>query len=235
MAYQPEKPNVDAAYADAYQQPASIPAYQVLKNTYALLGSTLLFSAIMATVAIFLFNAGVIPTFTGIICSIAAIGIIWFVIPKKANQASGIYWTFAFTGLLGFGLGPLLATYLNFEGGSAIIAQALGGTALIFFALSAYVLKSKKDFSFMGGFLFVGLIVLLLASIVGIFVGGSHVFSLALSAGIILLFSGYILYDTSRIIHGGETNYIMATVALYLDIYNIFVSLLHILGMTSDD
>ena len=117
--------------------------------------------------------------------------------------------------------------------------QALGGTALVFFTLSGYVLTTRKDFSFMGGFLMTGLVVLVLVSLalmvgsmMGFHVPAAH---LALSAGIVLLMSGFILFDTSRIIHGGETNYLMATVSLYLNIYNLFTSLLHILGVMSDD
>ena len=166
--------------------------------------------------------------------SIGAIVIIWFVIPKVANKPSGIVWTFAFTGLLGGSLGPMLYYYLGMPGGGDIVMQALGGTAVIFFALSAYVLTTKKDFSFMGGFLMTGLIVILLA-IIGNFFFAMPALSLGISAAIIFLMSGFILYDTSRIVHGGETNYIMATVGLYLNIYNIFTSLLHLLGALGGD
>jgi len=147
---------------------------------------------------------------------------------------------FAITGLLGFGLGPVMNMYLKaLPNGGQLIMTALGGTGLIFAALSGYVLTTKKDFSFMGGFLMTGVIALLLcsvgamvASFFGVAVSGVF---LALSAVSMLLFSGLLLYDTSRIINGGETNYIMATIALYLDIYNIFTSLLHLLGFANSD
>ena len=146
---------------------------------------------------------------------------------------------FGITGLLGFGLGPMLNHYLKLPNGGELVMTALGGTALIFGALSAYVLTTKKDFSFMGGFLMTGVIVLLVASLgtvaasfFGVDVSMAFV---AISAVSVLLFSGLILYDTSRIINGGETNYIMATIALYLDVYNIFTSVLHLLGFASSD
>ena len=167
------------------------------------------------------------------------IGLIWFVLPKTANSSSGIYVVFGFTALMGGALGPTLNHYLAMANGGEIVMQALGGTALVFFTLSGYVLTTRKDFSFMGGFLMTGLVVLVMVSVVlmlGSFFG-FHVpaAQLALSAGIVLLMSGFILFDTSRIIHGGETNYLMATVSLYLNIYNLFTSLLYLLGVTSDD
>lgn len=202
----------------------------VLKNTYMLLGATLLFSAVMAALSMLLQVGHV----ANLICSIAALGIIWFVVPRTANSEKGILAVFAFTGLLGFGLGPLLNHYLNMPNGSAIIMQALGGTAVIFFTLSAYVMTSKKDFSFMAGFLMIGMIVILLAIIANIFFAIPAV-SLAISAAIVFIMSGFILFETSQIIHGGQRNYILATASLYLSIYNIFVSLLQILGVLGDD
>jgi modulator of FtsH protease len=140
---------------------------------------------------------------------------------------------------MGAALGPTLNRYLAMSNGSEIVMQALGGTALVFFTLSGYVLTTRKDFSFMGGFLMTGLVVivmvacaLMLGSFFGFHVPAAQV---ALSAGIVLLMSGFILFDTSRIINGGETNYLMATVSLYLNIYNLFTSLLHLLGFMSDD
>jgi len=140
---------------------------------------------------------------------------------------------FAFTGLMGAGLGPLLNHYAAMPNGPMLIMQALGSTALIFFGLSAYALNTKKDFSFMGGFLTVGLIVVIVASIVNIFVGSSLMF-MVLNAAVVLIMSGLILFDTSRIINGGETNYIRATVSLYLSVYNLFTSLLALLGASDD-
>jgi modulator of FtsH protease len=200
-----------------------------------LLSMTMLVSASTAGLSMWM-NLG--PG-AGMIMMIAAIGLIWFVLPRTANSASGIYVVFAFTALMGAALGPTLNRYLAMSNGSELVMQALGGTALVFFSLSGYVLTTRKDFSFMGGFLVTGLVVLLMVSLVLMLGGmfGYHVPSaqLALSAGIVLLMSGFILFDTSRIINGGETNYLMATVSLYLNIYNLFTSLLYILGVTSDD
>ncbi len=208
---------------------------KVLRNTYMLLAMTIAFSAVTAGIAM----AVNLPHIIGIVCSFAAIGLVWFVLPRTANTSSGIYVVFAFTGLLGISLGPLLNHYLALANGGAIVTQALGGTALVFFALSGYALTTQKDFSFMRGFLVVGMVVVLLAivgSIVGSLLGyAMSALSLAISGAVILLMSGFILYDTSRIIHGGETNYIMATTSLYISIYNIFTSLLHLIGAFGGD
>ena len=142
---------------------------------------------------------------------------------------------FAFTGFLGLTDGPTINLYLTFfSNGAELVMTAAGGTGVIFLGLSGYVLTTRKDFSFMGGFLFVGLLVLIVASLANLFFAVSAV-QLALSAMSILLFSGYILYDTSKIIHGGETNYVMATVRLFLDVYIIFMNLLHLLGAFSGE
>ena len=211
-------------------QSQAVEINKVLKNTYMLLGATLLFSAIMAGVSMMMqVGHGV-----SLICSLAALAIIWFVIPRTANSEKGILAVFAFTGLLGFGLGPMLNHYLSMQGGSQIIMQALGGTAIIFFTLSTYVMTTKKDFSFMAGFLMTGIIVALIASIANIFLG-IPALSLAISGAIVFIMSGYILFETSQIIRGGQRNYILATASLYLSLYNIFTSLLHILGVMSDD
>lgn len=203
---------------------------KVLRNTYALLSITLVFSALMAMVSTML-NIGYGASLG---CSVAALVLIWFVLPRTAESAAGIAVVFAFTGLLGFGLGPLLNHYLNMANGAELIATSMGGTAIIFFGLSGYALTTQRDFSFLGGFLFAGLIVVLLAALAGIFLQMPGLW-LAINAAVILIFSGFILFDTSRIINGGETNYILATTGLYLSIYNIFVSLLHLLGFASSD
>ncbi|MEW5249855.1 Bax inhibitor-1/YccA family protein [Microbulbifer sp. 2201CG32-9] len=208
---------------------------KVLRNTYTLLAMTVLFSAFTAGIAMALdMGRGL-----GLLCSIAAIVLVWFVLPRTANSSAGVGVVFAFTGLLGASLGPLLNHYLGLASGGQVVMQALGTTALVFFALSAYVLTTRKDFSFMGGFLFVGLIAvlvsalgLMIASFFGVYLPMAQV---VLSGVIALLFSGFILYDTSRIINGGETNYLMATTALYLDILNLFTALLHLFGFASDD
>ncbi len=208
---------------------------KVLRNTYFLLGLTLAFSALCAGVAMALgIGHGI-----GLIMSLIAMALIWFVLPRTANSATGLAVVFAFTGLIGAGLGPILNKYLAMENGGAVILQALGGTAIIFVGLSAYVLTSRKNFSFLGGFVAVGMMLMLAvmlfllgASFFGYQFSGLH---LAFSAGIVLLMSALILYQTSEIIHGGETNYLLATTSLYLSIVNLFTSLLHLLGISTDD
>ncbi len=218
------------------QHAVSADTQKVLRNTYMLLGMTLAFSALTAGISMSMNLGGG----AALIMSLAALAIVWLVLPRTANTAMGLPVVFLFTGLLGAALGPMLNRYLALPNGSEMVMQALGGTAIIFFSLSAYVLTSKKDFSFMGGFLFAGLMVVIVgavgAMIASFFFGVDvSMFSLAISGAIVLLMSGFILFDTSRIINGGETNYIMATVSLYLNIYNLFTSLLHIIGATSDD
>jgi modulator of FtsH protease len=203
---------------------------RVLRNTYALLAATLLFSAVMAAVSM----AIAPPRGVALICTLAALGVAMFVLPKFENSSTGVGIVFLFTGLLGFGLGPMLNAYASLPNGAGIITTALGGTGAIFLALSAYVLTTKKSFDFMGGMLFVGLIVVFGAMIINIF-AQIPALSIALSAGIVLLMSGFILFDTGRIINGGETNYIRATVSMFLNIFNLFTSLLHLLGIMSDD
>ncbi len=200
---------------------------KVLRNTYALLSLTLLFSALMAAVAI----ATNAPPLNFIIVLVGYFGL-FFLTAKLRNSAWGIVAVFALTGFMGFTLGPMLSIFL--ERSPHIVATALGGTGVIFLALSGYALVSRKDFTFMGGFLMVGMLVAFLAIIANMFLG-IPALSMALSAVIILIMSGFILYDTSRIIHGGETNYIMATVGLYISIYNIFVNLLMLLGIFGGD
>ncbi|WP_148864857.1 Bax inhibitor-1/YccA family protein [Marinobacter fonticola] len=213
----------------------SADAHRVLRNTYTLLAMTLLFSAVMAGVSMTIeMGRGV-----SLMCSLGALALVWLVLPRTANSSAGIGVVFAFTGLLGLSLGPILNHYLAMANGGAIVMQALGGTAVVFLGLSGYVLTTKKDFSFMGGMLMAGLLVVVIAAVgslvAGLFGVDVSAFSLAISAAIVLLMSGFILYDTSRIVNGGETNYIMATTGLYLSIYNLFVSLLHLLGAFGGD
>ena len=203
---------------------------KVLRNTYMLLAMTLLFSASMAGVSMF-FDLG---RGVGMGAFIAAIVLIWFVLPRVEDSSAGIYVVFAFTGLLGLAIGPTVEYYLNYPNGSQIVAVAMGGTGTIFLGLSAYVLTTKKDFSFLGGFMFVGLLVAIVAMIANMFLQ-IPVLSVAISAAVILIMSGFILFDTSRIINGGETNYLRATVSLFLNIYNIFQNLLFLVGMGGDD
>ena len=210
-------------------QSSAVEINKVLKNTYMLLSMTLAFSAVTAGVSM----AMNLSHMVALVMMLVAFGLM-FVVNKKADSASGIYWIFGFTGLMGASLGPMLNVYAAMPGGPAIIMQALGGTALIFFALSGYALTSKKDFSFMGGFLMTGMIVVLIAIVANLFFQ-IPALSLAISAGVIMIMSGLILFDTSRIINGGERNYIRATVGLYLNIYNIFVHLLSLLGVLGGD
>jgi len=203
---------------------------KVLKNTYMLLGMTLAFSALTASVAM----AMNLSHTVALVLMLVGFGLL-FVVNRMADSAKGLPAIFAFTGVMGAALGPMLNFYLSMPGGPGLVMQALGGTALVFFGLSAYALTSRKDFSYMGGFLTVGLIVAIVASIANIFLG-IPALSLTISAAIVMIMSGLILFDTSRIINGGETNYIRATVSLYLNIYNLFIHLLHLLtALTGGD
>ena len=203
---------------------------KVLKNTYMLLGMTLAFSAVTASITMAL-N---LPHMFALVLMLVGFGLL-FVVKRMADTAKGLPAIFAFTGVMGASLGPTLNYYVALPGGPSLIMQALGGTAIVFFGLSAYALTTRKDFSYMGGFLMVGLIVAIVAGIANIFLG-IPALSLTISAAIVMVMSGLILFDTSRIIHGGETNYIRATVSLYLNIYNLFLNLLHLLtALTGGD
>lgn len=204
---------------------------KLIRNTYILLSMTLLFSAFTAAVSVFL----QMPPMTYLISVGIAFVLIWFVLPRTANSGAGLGTVFAITGLLGFSLGPILNQYLAMSNGPSIIATALGGTGVIFLGLSGYALASRKDFSFMGGFLFVGLLVVIAAALANIFLA-IPALSLALSAAVILIMSGFILYDTSRMVHGGGVdNYVVMTVSLYLSIFNIFINLLQLLGIAREE
>src|SRR5210317_2248620 len=169
---------------------------KVLKNTYMLLGMTLLFSALTAGISM---SMG-LGHGAGLVLALVGFGLL-FVVNRLADSSKGLIAIFAFTGVMGASIGPMLNYYLSMPGGPALVMQALGGTAIVFFGLSAYALTTRKDFSYLGGFLMVGLIV----------------------------------FDTSRIVNGGETNYIRATVILYLNIYTLFVNMLHLLGVFGGD
>ena len=202
---------------------------KVLRNTYMLLGMTLAFSALTAGVSM----AVNLPYSLGLVLSLVGFGLL-FVVHRMADSAKGLPAIFAFTGVLGAALGPMLNHYVALSGGPQLVMQALGGTAIVFFGLSAYALQSKRDFSAMTGFLVTGLIVAIVAMIANIFLA-IPALSLTISSVVVLIMSGLILADTSRIIRGGETNYIRATVGLYLSIYNLFTSLLHLLGAFGGD
>jgi modulator of FtsH protease len=220
--------NYDAQSTVVRSQESILATNKVLRNTYALLSMTLMFSAVMAAVSVIM----QLGQMAGLVSSIAGMLMLWFVLPRTANSASGIPVIFGITGLFGLGLGPIIGFYLNVN--PSIVMTAMGGTAVIFFALSAYALTTRKDFSFMGGFLMVGMFVVIAASLANIFLG-IPALALAGSAAVILIMSGFILYETSSIIHGGETNYINATASLFLSILNLFTSLLHLLGALSGD
>jgi len=202
---------------------------KVLKNTYMLLGMTLLFSAVTAGISMALgLGQGM-----ALILSLVGFGLL-FVVHKMADSSKGLLAIFAFTGVMGASIGPMLNHYLSMAGGPALVMQALGGTAVVFFGLSAYALTTRKDFSYMGGFLMVGLLVAVVAMIANIFLA-IPALSLTISAAVVMIMSGLILFDTSRIVNGGETNYIRATVSLYLNIYNLFIHLLSLLSIFNSD
>jgi modulator of FtsH protease len=201
---------------------------KVLRNTYILLAMTLLFSGLMAYMSV----AMGVKMISPIIFLVGSYGLM-FLTSALQNSPMGILAVFAFTGFMGFSLGPILNMYLlAIPNGAHLIATALGGTGIIFLALSAYTLTTQKDFSYMGGFLFAGMMVVLLMMVVGMFfpVTGMQII---ISGAFMLLSSGLILFQTSQIIHGGERNYINATVSLYVSIYNIFISLLQLLAAFS--
>ncbi|MGB5306131.1 MAG: Bax inhibitor-1/YccA family protein [Gammaproteobacteria bacterium] len=202
---------------------------KVIRNTYTLLSMTLLFSALCAAVAVQL-N---MPPLGFIITLVGYFGLL-FLTAKFRNSGLGLAFVFALTGFMGLTLGPIISAYLSLPNGHQLVMTAMGGTGVIFLGLSGYALTTRKDFSFIGGFLFVGILVAFLAGIASLFLSMPGL-SLAVSAMFVLLMSGLILYQTSQLVHGGETNYIMATVTLYVSIYNLFTSLLHLLGAFGGD
>ena len=202
---------------------------KVLRNTYGLLSLTLLFSAACAGLAVMMNMPpmGMLITFAGYF------GLL-FATTRFANSGLGLLFVFALTGFMGLTLGPIISMYLSIPNGGQIVMTAMGGTGVIFLGLSGYVLTTRKDFSFIGGFLMVGILVGFLAGL-GAYFFNMPGLSLAVSAMFVLLMSGLILYQTSEIIRGGETNYILATVTLFVSIYNLFLSLLHLLGAFGGD
>jgi len=209
-------------------QDAILQTNKVIRNTYILLSMTLIFSGFTA----FLGVMSGVGHGAALVANLVAIGILWFVLPRTANSAAGIPTIFAFTGLLGFGLGPILNYYLAVN--PSIVMMALGGTGAIFLGLSGYALTTRKDFSFLGGFVMIGMLVVLGAAILNIFIGIPAMF-LAINAAIIMIMSAFILWETSSLIRGGQTNYIMATAGLFLSILNMFQALLHLLGAFGKD
>ena len=201
---------------------------KVIRNTYMLLSITLLFAALVAatSVALRLPHPGIIITLVGYF------GLL-FAITKFRDSGLGVGLVFVLTGFMGYTLGPIITHYLGLPNGSQTVMMAMGSTAAIFLGLSGYALTTKKDFSFMGGFLMVGILVAFLAGLGAIFFE-IPALSLTVSAAFVLLMSGLILYETSNLIHGGETNYVMATVSLFVSIFNLFTSLLHLLGFANN-
>ncbi len=211
-------------------QVSALAANKVIRNTYMLLSATLLFAALtaMVSVALKLPHPGIIITLVGYF------GLL-FLTSKFRDSAAGLGFVFALTGFMGYTLGPIISHYLGLPNGGQTVAMAMGLTAAIFLGLSGYALTTRKNFNYMGGFLMVGMIVGIVASLAAVFFE-LPALSLAVSAIFVLLMSGMILYETSNIIHGGETNYIMATVGLFVTIFNLFTSLMQLLGfMNSDD
>lgn len=203
---------------------AAVDSNRVLRNTYALLSMTLLFSALTAGISM-VFN---LPH-PGLLLTLAGYFGLLFATSHFRNSGLGLVFVFALTGFMGYTLGPILNAYLALANGGQLVMTALGATGATFLGLSGYALISRRDFGFMGSFLMVGILVGFLAAI-GALLFELPALSLAVSAMFVLLMSGLILYETSNIIHGGETNYIMATVTLFVAVFNLFTSLLHLLG-----
>jgi modulator of FtsH protease len=220
--------NSDYTLTRGVQQ--AVATNKVLKNTYLLLAATMGFSALTAMLSIAL----ELPSWTYLAAVVVSMVLGIFVLPRTANSASGIGVIFAITGLLGLGLGSILNMYLALPNGPETVALAFGGTAVIFLGLSGYALTTRRDFSFLGGFIFAGMMVVLIAIVANLFFS-IPALSLAISAAVILLMSAFILFDTSRIARGEEDNYILATYSIYLSIFNVFISLLQILGIMGGD
>ena len=216
--------NISMTNTVARDQAAVQTTNKVIRNTYVLLSMTLLFSALTAGISMVLNlpHPGLLLTLGGYF------GLL-FATTRFRNSSLGIAFVFALTGFMGYTLGPILNAYMALPNGGQIVMTAMGATGAIFLGLSGYALSSRKNFSYMGGFLMVGILVAFMAGLGAIFFEIAAL-SLAVSAMFVLLMSGLILYQTSAIIHGGETNYIMATVTLYVSIFNLFTSLLHLMG-----
>ncbi|MCW8855196.1 MAG: Bax inhibitor-1/YccA family protein [Gammaproteobacteria bacterium] len=210
-------------------QTSILASNKVIRSTYTLLSMTLLFSALTAGTSMML----KLPH-PGLLLTLGGYFGLLFATTKFRNSGLGLAFVFALTGFMGYTLGPILNSYLALANGGQIVMTAMGATGVIFLALSGYALTTRKDFSFMGGFLMVGIIVAFLAGLGAMFFE-MPALSLTVSAMFVMLMAGLILYETSNIIHGGETNYIMATVTLYVSIFNLFTSLLHLLGFMNGD
>ncbi len=217
-------------YTIARSEVSVLATNKVIRNTYILLAMTLLFSALTAGLSM-TFN---LP-YPGLLVTLIGYFGLLFLTTKLRNSVWGLVSIFALTGFMGLTLAPIINLYLTkFTNGAELVMMAMGGTGLIFLGLSGYALSTRKDFSFLGGFLMVGILVGFLAGLGAVFFQLPGL-ALAVSSMFVLLMAGLILYQTSEIIHGGETNYIMATITLYVSIYNLFTSLLHLLGVFGGD
>jgi len=216
--------NNPAIVTETRSHSSSLATNKVIRNTYMLLSLTLMFSALTAGISMTL-N---LPH-PGLLLTLAGYFGLLFLVAKFRNSAAGLGLVFALTGFMGYTLGPILNAYLSLPNGGQVVMMAMGATGAVFLGLSGYALTTRKDFRFMGGFLMVGILVAFLAGLGAVFLEMPGL-SLAVSAMFVLLMAGLILYETSNIIHGGETNYVMATVTLYVSIFNLFTSLLHLLG-----
>jgi len=216
-------------HSTAHNDLSAASASKVLRNTYSLLAMTLFFSAVTAGISMMfsLPHPGLLLTLVGYFGLLYATA-------KFRNSSLGLIFVFALTGFMGYTLGPILNSYLSLANGAEIVAMAMGSTGIIFLGLSGYALVTRKDFSFMGGFLMVGILMGFIAGLAAVFLE-IPALSLTVSSVFVLLMSGLILYETSNIIHGGETNYIMATVTLFVSIFNLFTSLLHLLGFMNGE
>jgi modulator of FtsH protease len=221
--------NNPATLTASRSQDATFATNKVIRNTYTLLSMTLLFSALIAGISMVL----KLPH-PGLLLTLGGYFGLLFATTKFRDSSLGIAFVFALTGFMGYTLGPILNAYLALPNGGQVVMTAMGATGFIFLGLSGYALSSRKDFSYMGGFLMVGILVAFMAGLGAIFFEMAAL-SLAVSSMFVLLMGGLILYQTSSIVHGGETNYIMATVTLYVSIFNLFTSLLHLLGFMNGE
>ena len=221
--------NNSTTFSVGRSQTATLATNKVIRNTYTLLSMTLLFSALTAGIS----TAMSLPH-PGLLLTLGGYFGLLFATTKYRNSGLGLFFVFALTGFMGYTLGPILNAYLAMPNGSQVVMTAMGATGVIFLGLSGYALTSRKDFNFMGSFLMAGILVAFLAGLGAIFFNMPGL-SLAVSSMFVLLMAGLILYQTSQLIHGGETNYIMATVTLYVSIFNLFTSLLHLLGFMNND
>ena len=200
---------------------------RVIRNTYLLLAMTLAFSALTAAASMVLH-----APYPGLVLTLVGYFGLLFLTARFRNSGLGVAFVFALTGFMGYTLGPILNAYLGLPNGGQLVMTAMGATAAVFLGLSGYAIASRKDFSFMGGFLVVGILTAFLAGLAAVFFE-MPMLSLTVSAMFVLLMSGFILYETSNIVRGGETNYVMATVTLFVSIFNLFASLLHVLGFAT--